>query len=151
MGRDLEGWRGCEELFLQDQLHIHMNRRWKPHPSLVWYQGCGFIRSESSLGEGTSPLHIVAHYLLIMVPLAKIHPPLLIAGSPTMPISMEQWRASVGSNNAARARVSSKTMNKCSSGSFLSQLLTYILALFTLSKRSTTGMYVYGTTGTSQI
>ena len=59
-----------------------------------------------------------------------------------MPISMEQWRASVGSNNAARARVSSKTMNKCSSGSFLSQLLTYILALFTLSKRSSTGMYV---------
>ena len=56
-----------------------------------------------------------------------------------MPISMEQWRASVGSNNAARARVFSKTMNKCSSGSFLSQLLTYILALFTLSKRSSTG------------
>ena len=61
-----------------------------------------------------------------------------------MPISTEQWRASVGSNNAAKARVFSKIMkyssHKCSSGSwsFLGQFLKYILALFTSLKKSAT-------------
>ena len=58
-----------------------------------------------------------------------------------MPISMDQWRASVGSNNAARARVFSKmkcSSHKCSSPSFLSQLLTYILTFISSIKRSAT-------------
>ena len=45
-----------------------------------------------------------------------------------MPISMEQWRASVGSNNAARTRAFSKRMNKYPSGSLLSKFFTYIMA-----------------------
>ena len=56
-----------------------------------------------------------------------------------MPISMDQWRASVGSNNAARARVFSKcSSHKYSSPSFLSQLLTYILTFISSLKRSAT-------------
>ena len=55
-----------------------------------------------------------------------------------MPVSKDQWRASVGSNNASRARVFSKIMNNwCSSESFLSQLLTFILALITSVRTGT--------------
>ena len=68
-----------------------------------------------------------------------VYPPLLIADPPPMPIGMEQWRASVGSNNAARARVFSKcSSHTCSSPSYLNQFFTYILAFISSLKRSAT-------------
>ena len=45
----------------------------------------------------------------------------------------------MGSNNAARSHVLRKTMTKCSSGSFLSQLFTYILARIASLVRTVTG------------
>ena len=48
-----------------------------------------------------------------------------------MPISMEQWRAGVGSNNAARSRVLGRyIMRKRSPKSPLSQFLSLLMMLF---------------------
>ena len=47
-----------------------------------------------------------------------------------MPISMEQWRAGVGSNNAARSRVMGRSMRKMSPKSLLSQFLSLLMMLF---------------------
>ena len=45
-----------------------------------------------------------------------------------MPIGLEEWRAGVGSNNAARSHALGR--RKCPR-SFLSQLISYLVALFT--------------------
>ena len=47
-----------------------------------------------------------------------------------MPISAEQWRASVGSNNAALSHVLRKSVFKKSPKSFFGQFLALLLALF---------------------
>ena len=47
-----------------------------------------------------------------------------------MPISMEQWRVGVGSNNAARSRVMERSMRKRSPKSLLSQFLSLLMTLF---------------------
>lgn len=46
-----------------------------------------------------------------------------------MPVSIEQWRASLGSNNAARSRVLTKCAGKGAPQGNLSQLLLFLLAL----------------------
>ena len=47
-----------------------------------------------------------------------------------MPICMEQWRTSVGCNNAARSTVLAKCTGKKTPKSFFGQFLTFLLALF---------------------
>ena len=47
-----------------------------------------------------------------------------------MPISMEQWRAGVGSNNAARSRVMRRCMRKRSPKNLLSQFLSLLVTMF---------------------
>ena len=47
-----------------------------------------------------------------------------------MPVSLEQWRASVGSNNAARSHVLARCTGKKSPKSLLGQLLLFLLTLF---------------------
>ena len=47
-----------------------------------------------------------------------------------MPISMEQWRAGVGSNNAARSRVMGRCIRKRSPKCLLSQFLSLLMTLF---------------------
>ena len=48
-----------------------------------------------------------------------------------MPIGLEEWRAGVGSNNAARSHALGKFMRRKCPRSFLSQLISYLMALFT--------------------
>ena len=88
--------------------------------------------SSDQLWRRVSPLPFCIHNIIINhYGSPKFAPALDYRLSNNMPISMDQWRASVGSNNAARAHVFSKIMNKCSRspGSFLSQLFMCILAL----------------------
>ena len=47
-----------------------------------------------------------------------------------MPVSMEQWRASVGSNNTARSHVLAKFVGKTAPKGFLGQFLLFLFALF---------------------
>lgn len=47
-----------------------------------------------------------------------------------MPISMEQWRASVGRNNAARTNVLAKNTEKKISKHLLGQFMLFLLTLF---------------------
>ena len=47
-----------------------------------------------------------------------------------MPVSMEQWRASVGSNNAARSHVLAKCVGKKSPKTLLGRFLLFLFALF---------------------
>ena len=48
-----------------------------------------------------------------------------------MPIGLEQWRAGVGSNNAARSHALGKFMRRKCPRSFLSQFISYLVTLFT--------------------
>ena len=48
-----------------------------------------------------------------------------------MPIGLEEWRAGVGSNNAARSHALGKLMRRKCPRNFLSQLISYLVALFT--------------------
>ena len=48
-----------------------------------------------------------------------------------MPIGLEEWRAGVGSNNAAHSHALGKFMRRKCPRSFLSQLISYLVALFT--------------------
>ena len=48
-----------------------------------------------------------------------------------MPIGLEDWRAGVGSSNAARSHAFGKFMRRKCPRSFLSQLISYLVALFT--------------------
>ena len=51
---------------------------------------------------------------------------------PIMPVGLEQWRASVGSNNAARSHVLPRTTGKRSSkGLLLDQFLSFFVILLT--------------------
>ena len=47
-----------------------------------------------------------------------------------MPICLEQWRAGVGSNNAARSHAFGKFMRRKYPRSFLSQFISYLVTLF---------------------
>ena len=47
-----------------------------------------------------------------------------------MPVSMEQWRASVGSNNAARSHVLAKCTGKKHPKTLLGQFLLFLFTLF---------------------
>ena len=47
-----------------------------------------------------------------------------------MPVSLEQWRASVGSNNAARSHVLAKCTGKKSPKGLFDQFLLFLMALF---------------------
>ena len=47
-----------------------------------------------------------------------------------MPVSLEQWRASVGLNNAARSHALSKLSGKRPPKDLLSQLLSFLFTLF---------------------
>ena len=47
-----------------------------------------------------------------------------------MPISLEQWRSSVGSNNAARSHVIEKHLGKKSPKNLLGYFLQFLMALF---------------------
>ena len=49
-----------------------------------------------------------------------------------MPVSLEQWRSSVGSNNAARSHVIEKHLGKKSPKNLFGQYLQFLLALFFL-------------------
>ena len=48
-----------------------------------------------------------------------------------MPIGLEEWRAGVGNNNAARSHALGKFIRRKCPRSFLSQLISYLVALFT--------------------
>jgi hypothetical protein len=48
-----------------------------------------------------------------------------------MPISMEQWRATVGSNNASRSHVLGKSIKRKSPKDLLSHFLSFLMTLFT--------------------
>ena len=48
-----------------------------------------------------------------------------------MPIGLEEWRAGVGSNNTARSHALGKFMRRKCPRSFLSQLIFYLVTLFT--------------------
>ena len=51
---------------------------------------------------------------------------------PIMPVGLEQWRASMGSNNAACSHVLARSTGKRSSkGLLLDQLLYFIMTLLT--------------------
>ena len=47
-----------------------------------------------------------------------------------MPVSLEQWRASVGSNNAAHSHVLAKCTGKKSPKGLFGQFLLFLMALF---------------------
>jgi hypothetical protein len=47
-----------------------------------------------------------------------------------MPISMEQWRATVGSNNATHSHLLGKFIRKRSPRDLVSQFLSFIMTLF---------------------
>lgn len=47
-----------------------------------------------------------------------------------MPVSLEQWRASVGNNNAARSSVLRKRAGKKSPKGLIDQFFTFLLVLF---------------------
>ena len=48
-----------------------------------------------------------------------------------MPVGSEEWRASVGSNNAARSHALGKLMRRKNPRSFLRQFISYLVALLT--------------------
>ena len=85
---------------------------------------------------GTHPFIVV---LQIDTPLLKLALPLAtllklthpLAEFEAMPIGLEEWRAGVGSNNAARSHALGKFMRRKCPRSFLSQLISYLVALFT--------------------
>lgn len=51
--------------------------------------------------------------------------------SNAMPIGIEEWRAGVGSNNAARSHAFGKFMRKKSPRSYQSNFISYLMALLT--------------------
>ena len=66
-------------------------------------------------------IHLLVPVLGLIHPLAEIE---------AMPIGLEEWRAGVGSNNAARSHALGKFMRRKCPRSFLSQLISYLVALF---------------------
>ena len=58
---------------------------------------------------------------------------------PVMPISLEQWRASVGSNNAAHSHVLAKCVGKKPPVGLLGQYLLFLAALFAPGVQLATG------------
>ena len=48
-----------------------------------------------------------------------------------MPVGLEEWRASVGSNNAARSHALGKLMRRKNPRNFLCQFISYLVALLT--------------------